>query len=364
MDWKEFLRDNGFRVKDNYLVGRFPSQRSSVPLLVIDTEKNTYTDLREGRGGSIDDLIRQLRIEESPVLSLDVPDRPPDTDEEKRYKAILADAGVYYKNNLSKGAAEYLKDRGFSLEDYDFGYAGSYGDKLYRYLIKQGHNKEDILETKLCRLKDNRPVDVFWKRLMIPIKDSYGDIVAFGGRILEKNDDVPKYINSPESIIFKKRELLFGYDIAKTAECTSYILCEGYMDVLKMQQAGFINAVAALGTALTQEQCQLLKNKKKVYIMQDNDQAGINASIKAIPMLQHMGFEVKRVILPEPYKDPDEFLKERGRDELAELIHNCPDAINFMMTHLGDVKKVVEYITYISERKEGGTAYEKVLQCR
>ena len=363
MDWRKFLMENGFKVHGKYLIGRFPYQRSSVPLLIIDTEKNTYSDLREGRGGKIDDLIHQLKMEEPPVLDIKSPGRPSETDEMKRYKAILSDAGEFYKNNLNKRAAQYLKDRGFSLKDYDFGYAGSYGDKLYKYLIKQGHNKEDIFETKLCRLKDDKPIDVFWKRLMIPIKDSYGDTVAFGGRILEKNDDVPKYINSSESVIFRKRELLFGYDIAKTAECTSYILCEGYMDVLKMHQAGFINAVASLGTALTPEQCQLLKNKTKIYIMQDNDQAGINASIKAIPMLQHMGFEVHRVILPTPYKDPDEFLKEKGREELAEIIHDSPDAKQFMIAHLDDIRKVVDYITYISDRK-GGTAYEELIQCR
>jgi DNA primase (bacterial type) len=351
MDWKNFLKENNFRVIGKYLVGNFPSQRSSVPLLVIDTEKNTYTDLREGRGGTIDDLIHQLKLEERPRLSLAETEKPVETDEDKRYKAILADAEVYYKNNLSKGAAKYLDDRGFSLDDYSFGYAGSYGDKLYKYLIKHGHNREDILETKLCRLKDDRPVDVFWKRLMIPIKDAYGDTVAFGGRILEKSDDVPKYINSPESVIFKKRELLFGYDRAKSTECTSYILCEGYMDVLKMHQAGFTNTVAALGTALTQEQCQLLKNKTRVYIMQDNDVAGICASIKAIPLLQKMGFDVRRVILPSPYKDPDEFLREKGRDELADIIRKeSLSGEKFMIDNLGDVKKAVNYIAHISDR--------------
>ena len=340
----EKVREMGLKLYNDGMALRCisPFSASSVPLLVIYPD-NTFADLSTGIKGDEEEFMRRLGIISKPVFSLEPAEKREETEEVKRYKKIMASAWEFYTDQLGKEhgkeAVEYLERRGF---EKGFGYTGKYVNSLYTYLSRKGYGKEDILNLKLCREKDGKVHDTFIKRVMIPIRDMYGDIVAFGGRIIEDTGEYPKYINSAESPIFSKRELLFGYDTARTAECNSYILCEGYMDVLSLHQAGFINAVGTLGTALTEQQCMLMKNKQKVYVMYDSDEAGIQASLRAVPMLQNMGFIVKRIELDD-CKDPDEILKKKGKDAFIERFRASVDGTEYMLRHLPK-EKAADYL--------------------
>lgn len=337
-----------------YFVGKSPFSDSKLPLLVVDEETDTFTDISTGISGDAVAFIENLKGVSYETAKMIVEERESireETEEEKTLKKICAEAQKFFLHNLTlKSAApamEYLKTRGFSEEDiktYGFGYAGKYGDKLYKYLRKT-YGEEEILLTGLCKKKDGTPVDLFWNRVMIPIKNSAGEIVAFGGRVLD--DGTPKYINSPESPIFHKRELLYGYHIAKDIECNAYILCEGYMDTISLHKAGFTNAVASLGTALTKNQCELLLNKKKVYVLYDSDTAGVSACIKAVPMLEKIGLRTL-VVDYSPYKDPDEFLKTEGAEKFYDRIGETkiPGEV-FVVKKLieQDINKAVKYLS-------------------
>ena len=346
---KEKVRELGIDLIDDGIAIRCvsPFSASKVPLLVINQD-NTFVDLSTGIKGDEEEFFRRLDVISKPVYSLEPAEKKEESEDIKRYKEIMAAAWEFYTDQISKDhgdqAVKYLDTRGFETDG--FGFTGKYVNSLYKHLIKSGYKKEDIFALKLAREKEGKFYDTFIKRVMIPIRDSYGDIVAFGGRIIEDTSEYPKYVNSAESPIFSKRELLFGYDVARTAECNSYILCEGYMDVLSLHQAGFINAVGSLGTALTEQQCMLMKNKQKIYVMYDSDEAGIQASIRAIPMLQGMGFLVKRIDLHD-YKDPDEILKKKGRETFIERFKASIDGTEYMLQHLSK-EKAVEYLCNIA----------------
>ncbi len=353
---EKVLSENGITLnKDGkYLVGISPFSDSKLPLLVVDVENQTFADLSTGINGDIIDLLINLygvskKTAEEMVNKRNISPNP----EEKILKDICRDTAEYYKSRMNKVAGEYLRNRGFDDEDIKnigFGYADRYGANLYKELIRK-YKKEDILKSGVCKLdKEGKVTDLFWKRIIIPIKNSSGEIVAFGGRVLD--DGTPKYINSPESPIFKKRELLYGYDIAKDIQCKAYIICEGYMDVLSLHKAGLTNAVASLGTALSMTQCELLKNKKRVYVLYDTDQAGRRASEKAIPMLEKAGLNTK-VIDYRPAKDPDEFIKTYGLDRLKERFREAEEGERYLVKNMieEDVKKAVNYLSSMNVRK-------------
>ena len=323
-----------------------PFSTSVLPLLVLDREKDTFFDLESGAKGDVKEFIRRLSLISPPVFSLDPLQREKETEDILLYKDIMRASWEYYREKLEEKQGEkargYLEGRGFGTED--FGYSGDYG--LYKHLIGKGYREEDIRDLKLVREKDGKLYDVFMKRVMIPIKDACGDIVAFGGRVLEETEEFPKYINSAETPIFSKRDMLFGYDVARTVECNSYILCEGYMDVLALHRAGIANAVACLGTALTEKQCELMKNKERVYVMYDSDTAGVQASLRAIPMLQGMSFSVRRIEL-EGFKDPDELLRKEGKEAFIERFKASIDGTEYMISHLS-MDKAVEYLCSLS----------------
>ncbi len=319
-----------------------PFSSSALPLLVIDRERDTFFDMETGLKGDGEEFIRRISLISPPVFSLDPLPREKETEESLIYKGIMRDSWGFYRKRLEEKQGEkargYLEERGFGYDG--FGYSGDYG--LYKYLMKKGYREKDIRALKLVREKDAKYHDVFMKRVMIPIRDAYGDIVAFGGRLLEESEEFPKYMNSSETPIFSKRDMLFGYDVARTAVCNSYILCEGYMDVLSLHREGFTNAVASLGTSLTKQQCMLMKNKHKVYVMYDSDEAGVKASIRAIPMLQSMGFIVRRIELGE-YKDPDELLREKGKEGFLEKFEESIDGTEYMLEHLSG-ERAVDYL--------------------
>ena len=369
MNIKEIIEREGIVLNRDgrYLTGQSPFSDSNLPLLVVDDQANTFTCLSTGLNGDAVSFIQNLKgVSKETAERLIVQEEKfesPESDEEKSLKNICRDANEYFKECIrsSKEAKEYLKGRGFSEEDmehFEFGYAPNYGNSLYQHL-RRTYDQEMILKSGVCKVdKNGKIVDIFWKRLIIPIRDNDGDIVAFGGRVL--GDGTPKYINSPESPIFHKREMLYGYSIAKEIKCNAYIICEGYMDCISLHKAGLRNAVASLGTALSKRQCELLKNKKRVYVLYDRDTAGVNASKKAIPMLEKMGLST-RVINYSPAKDPDEFLKTYGLRELKTRFEEAEEGEKYIIDKLieEDIDKAVEYLSEMSVKKIVGLMTRK-----
>lgn len=359
MNIKSIIEREGIKlVQDGrYLVGKSPFTTSRLPLLVVDEENQTFTCMGSGISGDAISFIENLKgiSKESAELQVNGGTRPAETEEERLLKKICSDANKYYKEKIkkSKAANEYLESRGFSkeeIETFDFGYAPNYGNSLYKHLL-QTYKREDILKTGVCKVdKEGKTVDLLWKRITIPIRNSDGDVIAFGGRVLDNG--TPKYINSPETPIFRKREILYGYNVAKDSKCNAYIICEGYMDCISLHKAGLINAVASLGTALTKAQCELLTNKKRVYVLYDTDTAGINATKKAVPLLEKIGLET-RIIDYSPYKDPDEFIRKEGVDNFRELFKEYDQGERFIVEKLieEDVKKAVRYLNMMSTDK-------------
>ena len=244
-------------------------------------------------------------------------------------------AGTWYYYNLhseaGKAGMSYLAGRGLSEEiirRFGLGYAGKYADSLYRFLKEQGFNDELLSESGLMNRDPKKGLyDRFWNRIMFPIMDINNRIIGFGGRVM--GDAKPKYLNSPESDIFNKRRNLYGLNIARKSREKTLILCEGYMDVISLHQAGFSNAVASLGTSLTTEHVTLLKRyTQEVILSYDSDDAGRNAALRAIPMLRDQGVAV-RILRLSPYKDPDEFIAHEGSAALRGRFDQAQNAFMF-----------------------------------
>lgn len=235
------------------------------------------------------------------------------------------------RTEQGRPAYDYFKKRGLSedtIKKFGLGYASRYSDSLYKYLKQQGYEDSFLKETGLITLDEARGGrDKFWNRAMFPIMDANNKVIAFGGRVM--GDGMPKYLNSPETRIFDKSRNLYGLNYAKLSRKPYMLLCEGYMDVISLHQAGFTNAVATLGTALTGLQANLLSRyTKEVYLTYDSDGAGIKAALRAIPIMKEAGISV-RVIDMQPYKDPDEFIKALGAEEYQKRIDNAVGSFFF-----------------------------------
>ncbi len=245
----------------------------------------------------------------------------------------LAAKYYYYQLRTEEGklALDYFRKRGLTEETitkFGLGYSGRYNDSLYKYLKKQGYEDSFLKETGLITLDEQRGGrDKFWNRAMFPIMDSGNKVIAFGGRVM--GEGTPKYLNSPETKIFDKSRNLYGLNYAKLSRKPYMLICEGYMDVISLHQAGFTNAVASLGTALTGLQANLLSRyTKEVYLTYDSDGAGTKAALRAIPIMKEAGISVK-VIDMTPYKDPDEFIKALGPEEYQRRIDNATGSFFF-----------------------------------
>ena len=228
-------------------------------------------------------------------------------------------AKYYYAQLKTEGgrqAREYLQNRQLSQETitaFGLGYSSKYSDDLFRYLKMKGYSEEMIIKAGLVNVDEKHGVyDKFWNRVMFPIMDVNNRVIGFGGRVM--GDGKPKYLNSPETLIFDKSRNLYGLHRARTSRKPYFIVCEGYMDVISLHQAGFTNAVASLGTALTAGHAALIKRYvNEVYLTYDSDEAGTKAALRAAPILREAGVTT-RVIRMEPYKDPDEFIKNLGAE--------------------------------------------------
>ena len=258
-----------------------------------------------------------------------------EADKRTRLLEINKEAAKYFysllRNNRGTKALEYFRKRELSdetMQKFGLGYSDLYSDDLYRYLRSKGYDDNILKDSGLVTIDEARGGrDKFWNRAMFPIMDANNRVIGFGGRVM--GDGEPKYLNSPETKIFDKSRNLYGLNIARHSRKDYLLLCEGYMDVISLHQAGFDNAVASLGTALTSGHANLLKRyTKEVFLTYDSDGAGVKAALRAIPILKEVGITTK-IINMRPYKDPDEFMKALGAEAYQERIDNAENSFMF-----------------------------------
>ena len=245
----------------------------------------------------------------------------------------LAASYFYYQLRRENGsqAYTYLINRGVSedtIKKFGLGYSDKYSDDLYKFLKSKSYSDDLLRESGLFNVDERHGMyDKFWNRVIFPIMDVNNRVIGFGGRVM--GDGKPKYLNSPETKIFDKSRNLYGLNIARTTRKNYLILCEGYMDVISMHQAGFTNAVASLGTALTSGHASLLKRyTQEVLLLYDSDDAGVRAALRAIPILREAGI-TSRVVSLKPHKDPDEFIKALGGEEFEKRLEQAMDSFMF-----------------------------------
>ncbi|MCR5272810.1 MAG: DNA primase [Lachnospiraceae bacterium] len=245
------------------------------------------------------------------------------------------EAGKFYymmlRSERGKSAHDYFTNRKLSeetMKKFGLGYSDMYSDSLYKYLKSKGFKDDILKDTGLFTYDEVKGAhDKFWNRAMFPIMDVHSKIIGFGGRVMGEGE--PKYLNSAETKIFDKGRNLYGLNIARSSKREGFLLCEGYMDVISLHQAGFDNAVASLGTALTSGHANLLKRyTKEVYLTYDSDGAGVKAALRAIPILKQVGITAK-VIDMRPHKDPDEFIKALGAEAYQERIDNAENSFMY-----------------------------------
>lgn len=328
-----------------------PFHNEKTPSFHVSREKQLYHCFGCGAAGTVYTFLQQYENYTFPEsieflagrAGITLPQREMTLQERKEadYNSALkevnkAAAGYFYyalRQKDGEAAMKYLTERDLSQEtihQFGLGYSNLYRDDLYRYLRNKGYEDKLLLDSGLVRFDEKQgPSDVFWNRVMFPIMDLNGKVIGFGGRVM--GDGLPKYVNSQETPIYEKRRHLYGLHLARRSRREGFILCEGYMDVIAMHQAGFDNAAASLGTAFTIQQAMLLKRyADRVYLAYDSDEAGVSAAQKAIPLLREVGISV-RVINMEPYKDPDEFIKNLGAEAFEERIRQAESSIMFQV---------------------------------
>ena len=240
---------------------------------------------------------------------------------------------VQLKSEQGKVGYTYFRERMLSDETiraFGLGYSNKYSDDLYRYLRAKGYPEDMIRQAGLISVDEKHGVyDKFWNRVMFPIMDANSRVIGFGGRVM--GDGKPKYLNSPETPIFDKSRNLYGLNRARSSRKPYFLLCEGYMDVIAMHQAGFTEAVASLGTSLTTGHASLIRRYvQEVYLTYDSDGAGTKAALRAIPILREAGISAK-VIRMDPHKDPDEFIKNLGAEEFEQRIAGARNGFMFSL---------------------------------
>ena len=330
----------------NYF-GLCPFHNEKSPSFSVSPDKQIFHCFGCGVGGNVFSFISKIEgvgfkeaveiLAEKSNISL-----PKDNNEEDNKKDILKSkvykvnsfTAEYYHKRLykseSKIGQEYVKQRKINketLESYNLGFSGNY-DELYKALRKEGFYDEEILESGLVNRNENgKYLDRFRNRFMIPILDVRNRVIAFGGRVLD--DTKPKYINSPENIVYSKGKHLFGLNVAKKYEHNTLLVVEGYMDAISLHQRGITNVVASLGTALTTNQGWLLrKNAEKIILGFDSDGAGQTAIMRAMEVMQNMGCDI-RVLQMIGAKDPDEYIIKYGSARFQKLMNEAISLLEF-----------------------------------
>ena len=355
--------------KGSSYFGLCPFHNEKSPSFSVSRQKQMYYCFGCGAGGNVFTFVMEYEnysfVEALKFLAdragVELPEAEYSKEEKERrdLKQILLDmnklaAKYYYAQLISengKAAHEYLTKRGLdegTIRQFGLGYSNKYSNDLYQYLKMKGYNDEQILKAGLINADEKHGAyDKFWNRVMFPIMDTNNRVIGFGGRVM--GDTKPKYLNSPETMIFDKSRNLYGLHRARTSRKPYFLICEGYMDVISMHQAGFTNAVATLGTALTAGHASLIKRYvNEVYLTYDSDEAGTKAALRAVPILKEAGISAK-VIRMEPYKDPDEFIKNLGAEAFEERIAKARNGFMFGLEMLEQ--------DYDMQSPEGKTAF-------
>lgn len=289
---------------------------------------NVYTFLMEHENYSFPEAVEALAERAGvklPEQSM-TPEAKKQADVRTKIKDMNKLAAAYFhyllKSEHGTNAMKYLKNRGLTdetINKFGLGFSDVYSDDLYKYLRKKGYKDEELKDSGLVKFDEKQGgTDRFWNRVMYPIIDTNNRVIGFGGRVM--GDGKPKYINTQDTPVFDKSRNLYGLNLAKKSKRHGIIFCEGYMDVISMHQAGFDNAVASLGTALTVGQVNLVKRfTDHVYLAYDSDEAGTKAALRALEIMRE--FEMSaRVISLKPYKDPDELIQTEGTDSFEKRI--------------------------------------------
>ena len=331
--------------------GLCPFHNEKSPSFSVSRDKQMYYCFGCGAGGNVFTFLMEYEhytfTEALQHLAqragVDLPKE--DESQEARRRAGIREtllainklAAKYYyaqlKSEKGKTAHEYLTGRKLSedtIVHFGLGYANKYSDDLSRYLKMKGYSDEMIIQAGLASADEKYGLhDKFWNRVMFPIMDANSRVIGFGGRVM--GEGKPKYLNSPETPIFDKSRNLYGLNRARQTRKPYFLLCEGYMDVIALHQAGFTNAVASLGTALTAGHASLIKRYvQEVYLTYDSDEAGTRAALRAVPILKDAGISAK-VIRMDPYKDPDEFIKNLGPKAFEERISKARNGFMFSL---------------------------------
>ena len=337
--------------KGSSYFGLCPFHNEKSPSFSVSRQKQMYYCFGCGAGGNVFTFIMEYEnysfVEALRMLAQRVGMEIPEIEysKEAKERADLKNtllevnklAAKYFyaqlKAEQGKLAHSYLTKRGLSEETitaFGLGYSNKYSDDLYRYLKMKGYSDSILSKAGLISVDEKKGVyDKFWNRVMFPIMDVNNRVIGFGGRVM--GDAKPKYLNSPETEIFDKSRNLYGLNRARTSRKSYFLICEGYMDVIALHQAGFTNAVASLGTALTTGHATLIKRYvNEVFLTYDSDEAGTKAALRAIPILREAGISAK-IIRMEPYKDPDEFIKNLGAEAFEERIQKARNGFMFSL---------------------------------
>lgn len=329
--------------------GLCPFHNEKTPSFSVSQNKQIYHCFGCGAGGNVITFLMQYENYTFPEALQALAQRAgitlpkqemsararQEADRRTRILEVNKAAAKYFYAQLrmeqGQNGMQYFERRGLdgdTLKKFGLGYSNKFSDDLYKYLHQQGYEDELLKDSGLVTIDEKRGGrDKFWNRVMFPIMDVNNRVIGFGGRVMGEGE--PKYLNSPETMIFDKSRNLYGLNIARKSRKQFILLCEGYMDVIALHQAGFDNAVASLGTAFTQGHANLLKRyTKEVYCTFDSDGAGIKAALRAIPILNEAGLTA-RIVRMKPYKDPDEFIKAEGADAYQRRIDEAQNSFLF-----------------------------------
>ena len=352
--------------------GLCPFHKEKSPSFSVSPDKQLFNCFGCHTGGTVIHFISKIEhlnfreavefLAERANIALPVSNNTEDLQKQylkDRMYAINEETATFYHENLYKPTAklaqDYVKQRKLdnkTLKLFRIGCSGNYNE-LYNHLKSKGFKDEEIVATGLVNKNEKGQfIDRYRKRLMFPIVDIRGKVIAFGGRILEKNDKMAKYINSPENLIYSKRRNLFALNIAKNSDSKKIIMVEGYMDAISLHQRGINNVVASLGTALTEEQGRLLrKYSEQVIISYDSDGAGQDATMRGLEILKNLGCDV-RILQMEDAKDPDEYVIKYGTGRFNLLVENAISLTEFkvkMLKQKYDLNNTNDKIKFLKE---------------
>ncbi len=331
--------------KGNSYFGLCPFHNEKSPSFCVNPERQMYHCFGCGESGNVFTFIMKMenfnfgqaiRFLAERVNHVLPEFKNPVDNKKMQYKnkllKIHVDTAKFFYHNLlnSQIALDYVKSRNINEDikkKFGLGYSKSNGNELYKYLAQLDYSKKEMIDSGLINEKNGKLFDRFFNRLMFPIFNIYGKVIGFGARTL--NNSKPKYLNSPETLIFNKSSNLYNINLACKSKSKKLILTEGYMDVISLYQAGFQNVAAVLGTALSIKHARLIKNHFDcVILLFDSDQAGVKAVLRSIPILNSVGLETK-VLQVTDAKDPDEYIKKFGSAAFSNLLDSAVDSIEF-----------------------------------